>query len=285
MLAVEQNVDSAAFGFLNVFEPFTSSLWAILAAMLVTFGLAFSWVERGADGDFDGMGAVDSVCTSWYLTFAGVLSGGAMHAPRTVGGRMIHLGFGWLITLMLASYTANLASLLVVTSTASPTITSYSGFVADSSAILCVSDLELWGDILPELQHRLRYSPDPVDDVSAGVCAGGAVSKQDLQLARSIGEACNVAELDILTTINLAMPVCPRVQTAVTEVMVSQMNKMRAHTMSMAPTSVCQPVTSAPTASLNENEMSGALVVSTTLEHSTSAVRTELTSIQKHHPK
>ena len=237
-------------------------------------------MERGADGDFGGMGAVDSVCTSWYLTFAGILSGGAMHAPRTVGGRMIQLGFGWLITLMLASYTANLASLLVVTSTASPTITSYSAFVADSSAILCVSDLELWGDILPELQHRLRYSPDPVDDVSAGVCAGGAVSKQDLQLARSIGEACTVAELDILTTINLAMPVCPRVQTAVTEVMVSQMNKMRAHTMSMAPTSVCQPVTSAPTASLNENEMSGALVVSTTLKHSTSAVRTELTSIQ-----
>ena len=223
------------FAFAKVFDPFTPSLWGVLACFVVGFGLAFSWAERDV-GDFEGMQPAERTVTSIYLTLAGMLTGGVAHTPTTVGGRIIFLGFGWLVTLFLAAYTANLAQLLVVSSSSQSAYTSLADFSASPSATVCVPtalrSLTSWEEDYPQLRGRMIPVADSavvLDSVTAGLCTGGATSRQQLELDQSKGDNCLLLSIALLETVPLAMPACSRVHSALSELVVSTLKVARVH--------------------------------------------------------
>jgi hypothetical protein len=139
-LIVKQDVKEPTFRehMASVFLPFTNELWAVCIVFLVVFGIAFALLERGG-GDFEDDSS--PFVSSMYMSFFSGVSGGPAYAPITPGGRIIMLGFAWLLLISLASYTANLASILVVANSVQGITGMADGdtpFITKDGAKLCV---------------------------------------------------------------------------------------------------------------------------------------------------
>ena len=139
-LIVKQDVKEPTFRehMASVFLPFTGELWAVCIVFLAVFGIAFALLERGG-GDFEDDSS--PFVSSMYMSFFSGVSGGPAYAPITPGGRIIMLGFAWLLLISLASYTANLASILVVANSVQGITGMADGdtpFITKDGAKLCV---------------------------------------------------------------------------------------------------------------------------------------------------
>jgi len=103
---------------LKPFSPFTLAMWASLFGVVSVFGFAIFWLdeisERGCPYTWDALRDDWRACLqSQYLGCLGLISGGPAHEPRTLGAKIVQLVFGVVIVLVIAGYTANLASILV----------------------------------------------------------------------------------------------------------------------------------------------------------------------------
>lgn len=96
------------------FEPFTPGAWACIVAVTLVTSLAIFAVEAREDGgEFDGMPGWRALATSAYLSLTSLLGGGSIYRLRSVPARLMDIAFGLLILIVVASYTAQLASSLV----------------------------------------------------------------------------------------------------------------------------------------------------------------------------
>eukprot|EP00931_Biecheleriopsis_adriatica_P023409 TRINITY_DN14786_c0_g1_i7.p1 TRINITY_DN14786_c0_g1~~TRINITY_DN14786_c0_g1_i7.p1 ORF type:complete len:619 (-),score=93.34 TRINITY_DN14786_c0_g1_i7:6-1862(-) len=120
-VSVEPDTISQIF---RVFDPFTPRLWLCLAVAIMVISMAIYFLEEAnASDDHDDFpydNKAQNVMESVYKGCMGFWSGGAAHAPKTMGSKVIMVAFGVFIVLTLAGYTANLASVLVVEVAASP---------------------------------------------------------------------------------------------------------------------------------------------------------------------
>jgi len=94
----------------KVFEPFSPLLWLVIFACCLAVGLAM-W-SLGEVGDMNMVKGTVTGMRLALMTFLGQ-KGGFSHA-RTKGGKVIVFGFGFMCMLGAASYTANLASFLLM---------------------------------------------------------------------------------------------------------------------------------------------------------------------------
>ena len=100
------------------FAPFDLLLW-LLVFGYITFTSVVTFVIDGkALASEEGMNPhpVARYCMASYLSYIGLASGGPQNAPVSFPGRVAQLGYGFFIMVILASYTANLATILVAKS-------------------------------------------------------------------------------------------------------------------------------------------------------------------------
>lgn len=195
-LIVNQKVKNPTFieHMRAVFEPFSNELWVLILVFLIVFGLVLGMIERGG-GDFEDTKAPLTV--SSYMALLGY-SAGPNHAPITPGGRIVYLGFGWLICILGATYTANLASLLIIANSLEG-FTSIDDLIRSDGTKLCVpshGDAHSMLGLYPALDGRFHVSHGLAGclmDLEAGECAGAAMGLADLEVAHSRGRHCTFA--------------------------------------------------------------------------------------------
>jgi hypothetical protein len=95
-------------------EPFETRVWITLLATCIFTGLAYLLVEVETDSDDLGDGSFfTKVLNAIYIGFLTV-SGGGGFTPSTWPGKIIVVSWAWLVLLMISTYTANLATFLIV---------------------------------------------------------------------------------------------------------------------------------------------------------------------------
>lgn len=154
-------------------KPFTAQVWwAILICFLLT-GTIYTYLEHD-----DIMGYTrrrSHVCGALWQTF-GSFTGATVFEPATGPGKLFVSSWMWVVLLVVATYTANLASLLVVEGRKHVRISSIQDAVSKGLP-LCVKTGEYHFNLLRTRFPMLMIQPtvsniEAVNSMRAGQCAG-----------------------------------------------------------------------------------------------------------------
>jgi hypothetical protein len=151
---------------LKPFAPFTFWTWALIVAFLlfaafVTFVTDFRntndfpYAEKGA--------YLLRAGKSCYFSFMGFFAAGAQHEALTIPSKIAMLGFTFFVLITISSYTANLASILVVQHEQNIDIASIQDAVAASRRICIPKEIK---DPLVHKYPRVETLLIPVDSIS-----------------------------------------------------------------------------------------------------------------------
>ena len=100
------------------FSPFDVVLWMWIIAYVAFSALVTAITDTHNLDDFENPGFVPRYFKSFFLNATGYVKGGPENSPKSVPARVATWGFGFFCMIVLTSYTANLASLLVAQRTA-----------------------------------------------------------------------------------------------------------------------------------------------------------------------
>ena len=104
--------ESFAQHFVRPFMPFAPELW-LMVGLFTIFTSIVTLLVDGRSLVVEHYDIVSRYCMSVYLTWHGLFSGGPQNSPGTFPARLSQLGFGVFIMITVATYTANLATILV----------------------------------------------------------------------------------------------------------------------------------------------------------------------------
>ena len=93
--------------------PFSPELWL----MIVLFSIFTTIIMMIVDGEAlveQDTHLVSRNCMAAYLTWHSIFSGGPQNSPRSFPARFSQLGFGMFVMVGITTYTANLATILVI---------------------------------------------------------------------------------------------------------------------------------------------------------------------------
>jgi len=194
------------------FRPFVPSVWLGIAGMTVVASLGMYVLERGKM--FKEATCSRGVSRSLYFGFQSMVGASSSYEAKTLGGRILNLAFGFFIMIVIASYTANLASFLVAKASSSK-IDSIEGGIKAGMKFCGVSQVQ---ESLVSMEPQLRNLYMPVrNDVEAltsldkGICQLAILAKQNFENAqrrRGMDTHCNkVAVGQALIAIGNAMPI------------------------------------------------------------------------------
>lgn len=102
---------SVWFSWLQPFSPF---LWLLVGLLVIAAGIAFYWAEEAPETGCCSEGPWTSVKTGVSQGTLSFFAGGDLGDTKTRAGMWIRVGFAVFSMVMLASYTANLATMLVI---------------------------------------------------------------------------------------------------------------------------------------------------------------------------
>uniref|UniRef100_A0A7S0WG46 Ionotropic glutamate receptor C-terminal domain-containing protein n=1 Tax=Hemiselmis tepida TaxID=464990 RepID=A0A7S0WG46_9CRYP len=166
------------------FLPFSAELWAFVISFLIFAAIVMTVTDARNRDDYENGAALARISKSLYFSFSGYVTGGNVNSPASVPGRLAALGFGFFVLITLASYTANLATILVAKS-------STQGIASVEDAInqgvtICietaVSDMLLAAH--PSMKHFVHG--DNMGSMPAqlvkGTCGAMLLKEQTLQL-------------------------------------------------------------------------------------------------------
>jgi len=137
--------------------PFSPELWVcffgfIAFASFVTFltdtvfDVGDIYEPGGDPGDFQNPTKIGRYCRALQLNLLGYVAGGPQNNPTSVPGRLAALGFGWFLLILMSSYTANLASILVAKTSGGNSINNIEDAINKKARICTLAP------ILPELK-------------------------------------------------------------------------------------------------------------------------------------
>lgn len=96
------------------FLPFEWELWISVFSFLIVAGLLLAFAEREHnEDDFPDPSWWRGALKGSYVAVMNFLAGGPVHLPHTQAGRFISMGIAFFVLIVLATYTANLASFLI----------------------------------------------------------------------------------------------------------------------------------------------------------------------------
>lgn len=136
-------------------------------------------------------------CKALYLNFLAYVSCGPTTNPSSVPGRIAVLGFGWFLLITMASYTANLAAILVEEKSKHG-ITGIDDAIKQRLVICCVSQIQ--AELIsghPEAKLKLFKSANAiVRGMIKGECGVGVLT--DLQSRRFFSGEYNAMDCDAM---------------------------------------------------------------------------------------
>jgi len=121
-------------------KPFSAELWGLVIAYITFTGMVTAWLEPEGE-DYENPYAIPRFFKALYITWFGVFSGGPQNAASTLPARFSQLAYGLFIIIVLASYTANLATILVAQATSNG-INSIDDAIANQLTICCLSAIK-----------------------------------------------------------------------------------------------------------------------------------------------
>ena len=188
-------------------HPFEYSLWAVVAALIFFNGIVH-WIIQEDDAN----GEIKPFFKSLYVSFTG-FCGKVWFDHDNCSQVLLNSGYAFFLLILVASYTANMASIFIYYSTAGYIYsTPFSGLdSADSmKASICVSPDALSRSLLAPYPHIRRvYVPDDPALGSAaalllalrrGRCQGAIVGQADFDIL-SVQQAFNPAPACPLVTV------------------------------------------------------------------------------------
>jgi hypothetical protein len=95
------------------FSPFQGPLWLGIVGYILLSAWVAAFTDKSNDEDFENHHYISRYMKSLYLMSLSYVKGGPENNPASVPARISALGFGFFCMIVLTSYTANLASLLV----------------------------------------------------------------------------------------------------------------------------------------------------------------------------
>lgn len=100
----------------GTYLDFAATRWAIIAAAVVVSATAMAIVDFHDDEEFpyEHKSILARAGKALYLGFGSLMSGGSMFSASSMSAKIVTLGFQLFLVITMASYTANLASILVV---------------------------------------------------------------------------------------------------------------------------------------------------------------------------
>eukprot|EP00286_Rhodomonas_abbreviata_P023536 CAMPEP_0181311544 /NCGR_PEP_ID=MMETSP1101-20121128/13196_1 /TAXON_ID=46948 /ORGANISM="Rhodomonas abbreviata, Strain Caron Lab Isolate" /LENGTH=668 /DNA_ID=CAMNT_0023418287 /DNA_START=84 /DNA_END=2090 /DNA_ORIENTATION=- len=107
---------------LGIFKPLQPTVWAVTVAMFFFTAFLMWFVEQGTGNeDFEyedsiqsnGLRQLEGSVKSIWLSLLGMVSAAPAHTPTRWSGRLIVLGYAFMLYITAASYTANLAQDMV----------------------------------------------------------------------------------------------------------------------------------------------------------------------------
>lgn len=101
-----------------MFMPFSPDLWILLILLIVVLAI-FQLILEGINSpEFEDQEKTrDKYFHTFTNVFKSLLEAGSALEPKTKSGKILSLGISWLSMLLIAGYTANLASMLTVQAT------------------------------------------------------------------------------------------------------------------------------------------------------------------------
>jgi hypothetical protein len=258
----------------TVFAPFSGELWAIIVGFLVVFAFAMAFcegVEEGGDFE-DSTNPGYRYCISTYMAFLSFCAGPGYN-PVSPAGRIVFLGFAWLLCITLASYTANLASLLVVASSVG-NIEDMAQLIKQDGAKLCVPHPTFqtsYAELYPALKGRIVVSvgnDQTIRDLEDGKCAGAALSIDDLDVLQAHAKSCSLGVSGrSLRALNIAFAVSQNFQNRLAPLVSTVLAQDKlSHILSEAqPRSACPSMSSPSSDELNPRDLAGVLVTAAAL--------------------
>eukprot|EP00403_Amphidinium_massartii_P026122 CAMPEP_0178405998 /NCGR_PEP_ID=MMETSP0689_2-20121128/18687_1 /TAXON_ID=160604 /ORGANISM="Amphidinium massartii, Strain CS-259" /LENGTH=551 /DNA_ID=CAMNT_0020027029 /DNA_START=171 /DNA_END=1822 /DNA_ORIENTATION=- len=198
------------------FKPFTNELWLCVIGCIILLSVAMVLQEHGKD-DLKDVPCWKMPLLGIFKGFESLFGGASTFHAHTCGGRITQLGLGFFILLIIASYTANLASLLVVSAGVSTEIASMSDAVKQGAKVCGDSNmLSKLQSMFPEA-HRAGTFVSVANRSAALIeigtsCDAAAVRLQDLQNQHSTGKFCNIIRVgDPLLYLGDGVPASARI--------------------------------------------------------------------------
>ena len=116
LLVIPKVVDEATFAenLAKPFAPFTPGLWFLIIVFLAISGFMFLYTDSDNEDDFPYSELWERMLQGQYLGLAGYACGGPVHGASSAASKIVNLGFAFFIMIALATYTANLATILVM---------------------------------------------------------------------------------------------------------------------------------------------------------------------------
>lgn len=194
--------------------PFEPKLWVTLVAAHIVLAFVVVAHERYDGGSLEGLSWPKATRVGLFQSF-GSIFGVSGFAPTNFGGKTATLAAGILVLFSTATYTANLASQLVVSTTTVADIQSMDD-VKRVGASVCLSESLAYemqvNTGLPSAQMVVKDSrADVVPGITAGECDAAVMKHEDLQAAQTAGDFCDVSTVGgPLFSINNGVPVSDR---------------------------------------------------------------------------
>eukprot|EP01006_Ploeotia_vitrea_P056425 TRINITY_DN68099_c2_g2_i3.p1 TRINITY_DN68099_c2_g2~~TRINITY_DN68099_c2_g2_i3.p1 ORF type:complete len:604 (-),score=19.11 TRINITY_DN68099_c2_g2_i3:1281-3092(-) len=110
----------------HMFKPFSGGMWGMIVVGVLVVCLLLMWMEWNRSPDFepakDGKEGTASAIGrhffhSMYMAFVSVFGAAPVQQATTAGAKIVIMGFGMFILVLVSSYTANLAAFLTVSQT------------------------------------------------------------------------------------------------------------------------------------------------------------------------
>jgi hypothetical protein len=116
-LYVPQQLESETFASIieRPFLPFSGRLWLLALVFLVCSGMIMVVTDSGGNyDDFPRRGFASRAAKGIYFAFLGTFGAAPANKSRTIPSKIAQLSLGLFILILVSSYTANLATLLVL---------------------------------------------------------------------------------------------------------------------------------------------------------------------------
>jgi len=211
-------------------RPFVPSVWFGIVAVTAVASLGMYVLERGKPM-FRETTISRGISLSFYVAFQSMIGASSSYEAKSLGGKILNLAFGFFIMIVIASYTANLASFLVAKASTSKIDSIEAGINAGMKFCGLSAIRESLISLEPELRNLfvpVANANEALTNMDSGSCQLAILAKLNLENAQR-GEGmdahCNkVAVGEVLLAIGNAMPIRSELQASMSWAMTLQMS-------------------------------------------------------------
>ncbi|CAF3035366.1 unnamed protein product [Rotaria sp. Silwood2] len=111
---IMRNTPSVSYALFGFMKPFSRNLWLLSITITIIAGIIICLLERETNEALQNMSIISLCAMSWWYCFGNIVGYGVEFNASTAAGRLLTCGLYLLSIVLVASYTANLASDLTI---------------------------------------------------------------------------------------------------------------------------------------------------------------------------